>query len=169
MTEKENIMKLPKVVKVVVNMGTSDMASKNKDGFEKLANDLATITGQKPQVRAAKTSIAGFGIREGLPVGLKVTLRGKRMNDFIDKLVKLTLPRIRDFRGIPVKGIDGSGNYTLGIIEHTVFPEIDLAKVDKPHGLEITVVTNTNSREKALDLLTQRGFPFEKEEGQNKK
>ena len=165
---KKNIMALAKVKKVVVNMGTGDMASKSKESFNKLIEDMKAITGQKPQIRKARLSVAGFGIREGLAVGLRVTLRGKRMNDFLKRLVATALPRIRDFRGISASSFDKNGNYTLGIIDHTIFPEIDLIKIDKPHGLEVSVVTNAGNRETAFELLSKFGFPFEKDLEQNK-
>jgi large subunit ribosomal protein L5 len=125
---------------------------------------LALITGQKPTIRPAKISVAGFNIREGMPVGLSVTLRGERMYDFLEKLFSIVLPRLRDFRGLPVKSFDKSGNYTIGIAEHTVFPEIDVTKTAGPRGMEITIVTNTDNVEESKKLLELMGMPFAKEE-----
>lgn len=158
----ENVNAVPKVTKVVVNIGMGDM-SKNKELSEQMKQDLATITGQAPSVRLARNSIASFAIRRGMPVGLKVTLRGTRMYSFLDRLFSIVLPRLRDFRGISATGFDKSGNYTLGMSEHTVFPEIDIAK-SKPVGLEITVVTTAKNEQEALMLLTELGMPFEKAE-----
>jgi len=156
-----NHMNVPRLEKIVVNMGTGDrLRDKNTKG--KIINDLAAITGQVPKVQKARISVAGFGIREGMPVGLSTTLRRDRMYHFLDRLVSVVLPRIRDFRGVPAKSFDGAGNYTLGIFEHTVFPEIDLAKVDKPHGLEITLVIRNSNPKKSKELLTELGMPFEK-------
>ena len=150
----------PSCKKVIVNMGIGEHM-KNKERREQLIGDLAAITGQKPSVRDAKVSVASFGLRRGQPVGLKVTLRGRRMYDFLEKLFSVVLPRIRDFRGVSLKSFDKHGNYTLGIAEHVVFPEIDLAK-GQPHGLEITIVTDTDEKDLSLALLTKLGMPFEK-------
>jgi len=163
----KNVMMIPKLEKIVINTGTGD-AIKNKEAGSKMAQDLAAITGQRPKVTKARVSIAGFNVRSGMNVGMVVTLRGKRMYDFFEKLVKIVLPRLRDFRGVPVKSFDQSGNYTIGIAEHTVFPEIDLAKVDKPRGLEITFVTSTKDNKQAKKLLELLGMPFEKEDNGNK-
>ena len=157
----KNILSVPKAQKIVVNMGTGDLA-KNKEGWERLMSDLAKITGQKPLITTAKLSIAGFNLREGQKVGLKVTLRHAKMQSFLEKLIKVILPRLRDFRGIPLKGFDQNGNYTLGLVEHTVFPEIDITKVDKVRGLEISIVSNAGSKEKGIELLKSLGMPFEK-------
>lgn len=158
----KNVMSIPEVEKVVINMGVGEM-TKNKELKEKLGGDLAAISGQRPSVRLAKTSIATFGIRRGMPVGLSVTLRGTRMYDFLDKLFSITLPRLRDFRGIPGKSFDKSGNYTLGLSEHTVFPEIDVTKGVAPHGIEITIVIKFGDPEKSKKLLEYLGMPFEKD------
>lgn len=158
-----NDMMVPKLVKIVVNTGTGD-AIKSKDSLAKVSDDLGLITGQKPKITRAKVSIAGFNIRAGMNVGLVVTLRGQRMYDFYEKLVKIVLPRLRDFRGVPVKSFDQAGNYTLGITEHTVFPEVDLAKVEKAKGMEITIVTSTKDRQESKKLLESLGMPFEKPE-----
>lgn len=156
-------MAVPRVTKVVVNMGIGD-AAKNKEVVQKSKETLAAITGQQPSVRAARVSIAGFGIRKGMPVGLAVTLRGKRMYDFLQKLFSIVLPRLRDFKGLPLKSFDSSGNYTIGIDEYTVFPEVDLGRVSGVRGLEITIVTSTNDPRKAKRLLELLGMPFEKKE-----
>ncbi len=158
----KNTMMIPKLVKIVVNVGTGD-AIKSKEAGPKIAQDLALITGQKAKITKAKVSIAGFNIRAGMNVGMVVTLRGQRMYDFYEKLVKIVLPRLRDFRGVPIKSFDKVGNYTLGVTEHTVFPEIDLAKVDKPKGMEITIVTSTKEKDQSKKLLELLGMPFEKE------
>lgn len=158
----KNIMSLPRIEKVVVNMGTGDRL-RDKAAREKLMSELAAITGQKPKVQAARMSVSGFGIREGMPVGLTVTLRRSRMYAFLERLAVVVLPRFRDFRGLPSKGFDKGGNYTLGVAEHTVFPEIDLAKTDRPHGLEITIVIKNSNPEKSKLLLEMLGMPFEKE------
>ncbi len=156
----KNLLAVPKISKVVVNMGIGD-AAKNKELLEAAKEDLAKITGQLPSVRPAKLSVASFGIREGVPVGLKVTLRGGRMYDFLDKLFSIVLPRLRDFRGVPLKSFDRYGNYSLGITEHTVFPEIEMGKIGA-RGLEVTIVTDTKDVKKSKRLLTLLGMPFQK-------
>jgi large subunit ribosomal protein L5 len=158
----DNVMAVPKIVKIVINMGIGKSVNKNKDIKDVLSKDLALIAGQKPSVRQAKVSIAAFGLRAGMPVGLATTLRGARMYSFLDKLCAIVLPRLRDFRGVPKKGLDKSGNYTLGMGEHTIFPEIDPAKSAAPHGMEITIVTSGDNREQSERLLTLLGLPFEK-------
>lgn len=158
----KNDMAVPKLSKIVINTGFGD-AGKNKEGFEQMKKDLAAITGQMPSVRAAKVSVASFSLREGMPVGLKVTLRGSRMYDFLDKLITIVLPRLRDFRGVSLKSFDKHGNYSLGISGHTVFPEIDLIK-SGARGLEVTIVTSVDDVEKSRKLLELLGMPFEKEE-----
>ncbi len=159
----KNIMATPKLTKIVINIGTGD-AYKSKDSFGKIASDLSSITGQKAKITTARSSIAGFNIRAGMQVGLTVTLRGIRMYDFFERFVSIVLPRLRDFRGVPTKSFDKNGNYTLGLVEHTVFPEIDLAKVEKARGMEITFVTKDGSPEKSKRLLELLGMPFEKPE-----
>ena len=159
----KNRLSVPKINKVVVNMGIKDL-HKDKQLKEQLQLDLATITGQKPKVQPAKKSIAGFGIRQGMPVGLTVTLRGERMYSFLAKVITAVLPRLRDFRGVPRKSFDKAGNYTIGFSEHTVFPELDIAKVGKPHGLEMTIVINSGDPKKSFKMLELLGMPFEKEE-----
>lgn len=154
-------MAAPKVEKVVINMGIGD-AKESKEEQGRATAELAKIAGQKPSLRQARKDVAGFGIRRGQTVGIAVTLRGVRMYDFLQKLFNIVFPRIRDFRGVLAKSFDHSGNYTLGIAEHTVFPEIDLGKVGKSRGLEITIVTNTRDSQKARRLLEELGMPFEK-------
>lgn len=161
----KNKMAAPRVEKVIVNTGVGD-AMNDKGKMEQVVKDMAQITGQKPATRQAKISVAGFSLRRGMPVGLKVTLRGSRMYDFLEKLFSIVLPRLRDFRGVPLKSFDKEGNYTLGIVEHTVFPEIDLAK-SASRGLEITIVTNTKDPKESKELLARLGMPFEKEETNN--
>lgn len=158
----KNRLAVPKVEKVVINLGIGEGAT-DKGVIEKASQDLAVITGQKPKIAKARASIAGFKLREGAPIGLVVTLRGKKMYNFLEKLFKIVLPRLRDFQGLPLKSFDGRGNYNLGISEYTVFPEIDYSKVEKVRGLEITIVTNTDDNQKAKRLLELLGMPFEKE------
>ena len=153
-----NKLAAPKLVKVVINMGVG-AESKNKELLEQYSRDIAAISGQVPSVRVAKVSVASFNLRRGMPVGLAVTLRGDRMYSFLDKIFSVVLPRLRDFRGAPLKNFDARGNYTLGISEQTVFPEIDLAK-SAPHGLEITIVTNAESKGASKRLLELLGMPF---------
>jgi large subunit ribosomal protein L5 len=154
-------MQVPKVEKIVVNMGIGD-AVQNAKSLDVAVEELATITGQKPIITRAKKSIAGFRLREGMPIGAKVTLRGERMYEFLDKLVSVSLPRVRDFRGISKKSFDGRGNYTLGVREQLIFPEIDYDKVSKVRGMDIVIVTTANTDEEARELLTQIGMPFQK-------
>jgi large subunit ribosomal protein L5 len=158
----KNIMQVPRIGKVVVNSGVGD-AQKNKEGFERLKNDIAMITGQSPSVRKARVSVASFGLRQGSPVGLKVTLRGSKMYDFLDKLFSVVLPRLRDFRGVRRNSFDKSGNYTIGIVEHNIFPEIDITKLSL-RGLEITIVIKSDSLPQSFRLLELLGMPFEKGE-----
>ena len=157
----KNKLAVPAVTKVVVNMGTRDKL-RNKESRAELERALAQITGQKPSVRQAKVSVAGFSLRKGMPVGLKVTLRGERMYAFLAKLFSIVLPRLRDFRGLSPKSFDKNGNYTLGLVDYTVFPELALDKIARDQGLEITIVTNTKDRKKAKRLLALLGMPFAK-------
>ena len=157
--EYENINAVPKVNKVVVNVGVGD-AVEDRKALDSVVENIALITGQQPNVTKAKKSISNFKLREGWPIGCKVTLRQKFMYEFIDRLINLALPRMRDFQGIPDKSFDGRGNYTLGIKEHTIFPEIDTDNVDKIHGLDITFVTTAETDEEAYVLLKQFGMPF---------
>jgi large subunit ribosomal protein L5 len=154
-----NVMQVPGVVKVVVNMGVGDAARDGKliDGA---IRDLALITGQKPQVRRATKSIAQFKLREGQPIGAKVTLRGDRMWEFLDRLVSVALPRIRDFRGLSPRQFDGRGNYTFGVTEQSIFHEIDQDRIDRVRGMDITVVTTAETDEQGRALLRALGFPF---------
>jgi large subunit ribosomal protein L5 len=156
-----SVMAVPKVEKIVVNMGVGDAVS-NAKALDKAVEELTQITGQKPLITKAKKSIAGFKLREGMPIGAKVTLRGERMYEFLDKLVSVSLPRVRDFRGISKKAFDGRGNYTLGVKEQLIFPEVDYDKVDKVRGMDIVVVTTANTDEEARELLTLMGMPFQK-------
>lgn len=155
----KSIEEVPRITKVSVNVGVG-MAVKDSNYLEKVATDLTLITGQKPAVRKARKSIASFKLREGMPIGLSVTLRGKRMYDFINKLVNIALPRVRDFQGISIKSFDGEGNYTIGIQEHIVFPEIVLDNVEKTFGLSVTIVTNASNDKIAKQLLAKLNFPF---------
>jgi large subunit ribosomal protein L5 len=159
----KNQMAVPKLVKVVINMGIGE-AAKSKQAMDALKKDMATISGQAPSIRNAKVSIASFSLRAGMPVGLMVTLRGERMYSFLDRLFSIVLPRLRDFRGVTDKSFDKMGNYTLGLAEHTVFPEIDPTKSAQPHGVEITIVTNGSGMVQSKKLLELLGMPFEKGE-----
>ncbi|MDE5415771.1 50S ribosomal protein L5 [Alkalihalobacterium chitinilyticum] len=156
-----SVMGVPKVEKIVINMGVGDAVA-NPKALDKAVEELTQIAGQKPLITKAKKSIAGFKLREGMPIGAKVTLRGERMYDFLDKLITVSLPRVRDFRGISKKAFDGRGNYTLGVKEQLIFPEIDYDKVDKVRGMDIVIVTTANTDEEARELLTQMGMPFQK-------
>ncbi|WP_332696609.1 50S ribosomal protein L5 [Halalkalibacter lacteus] len=156
-----SVMAVPKLEKIVVNMGVGDAVS-NAKALDKAVEELTEITGQKPLVTKAKKSIAGFKLREGMPIGAKVTLRGERMYDFLDKLISVSLPRVRDFRGVSKKAFDGRGNYTLGVKEQLIFPEVDYDKVDKVRGMDVVIVTTANTDEEARELLTQMGMPFQK-------
>ena len=157
----KNLMALPKLSKIVVNMGVRD-ALIDKKNIEKGMELMMEITGQKPKVTKAKKAIAGFKLRAGEPIGLMVTLRGKRMDGFFRKLVNVVFPRFKDFRGVSKKSFDGNGNYTLGLTETTVFPEIDPGKIDKIQGLEIVIVTTAKDNKEGLALLSALGMPFEK-------
>jgi len=157
--EYQNVMQIPGLVKVVVNMGVGEAARDSKL-IEGAIRDLAAITGQKPQVTKARKSIAQFKLREGQPIGAHVTLRGDRMWEFLDRLVSISLPRIRDFRGLSPRQFDGHGNYTFGLTEQVVFPEIDQDKIDRVRGMDITVVTTASNDEEGRALLRALGFPF---------
>lgn len=158
----KNSMQVPKLLKIVVNCGMGE-ALADKKVIEKMSAQMAVITGQKPQVRRAKKAISTFKLRAGDAVGLRITLRGRRMRDFLTKFVGIALPRVRDFRGIPGQGFDGAGNYTLGVKEHTIFPELEYSLVDKVRGFEVTFVTSAKTDEHARILLTGLGLPFAKE------
>ena len=155
----KNVMEVPKLEKIVVNIGCGD-ATSNSKLLEAAMNDLAIITGQKPVATKAKKSIAGFKLREGQAIGCKVTLRGNNMYNFLDKLISITLPRVRDFRGISNKAFDGRGNYTLGLTEQLIFAEIEYDDVVKVRGMDIVFVTTAKTNEEALDLLKGFGMPF---------
>ncbi|MFG6329990.1 MAG: 50S ribosomal protein L5 [Lachnospiraceae bacterium] len=164
MTKKfgyKNVMQVPKIEKIVINMGIGE-AKENSKVLDSAMNDLAIIAGQKPVTTKAKNSIANFKIREGMPIGCKVTLRGERMYEFLDRLVNLALPRVRDFRGVNPNAFDGRGNYALGIKEQLIFPEIEYDKVDKVRGMDIIIVTTAETDEEARELLAQFGMPFKK-------
>jgi large subunit ribosomal protein L5 len=154
-----NVMAVPKIAKVVVNMGLGE-ATQNAKIVDTGADDLGRITGQKPATTRAKKSIAQFKVREGMPIGTMVTLRGERMYDFLDRLFSIALPRVRDFKGVSPKGFDGRGNYTLGLKDQLLFPEIDYMKVDKARGMNISVVTTAGSDLEARKLLQLMGMPF---------
>ncbi len=164
----ENVMQIPNVTKVVVNMGVGEAARDSKL-INGAMDDLARITGQKPQIRRARKSIANFKLREGMPIGARVTLRGNRMWEFLDRLLTVALPRIRDFRGLSDQQFDGNGNYNFGLNEQTMFYEIDVDKVDHPRGMGITVVTSATNNEEARYLLLQLGFPFKDKDGMMQK
>ena len=157
----KSVMELPKLDKIVVNMGVGD-ATSNSKLLDAAVNDLTIITGQKPVVTKAKKAIAGFKVRAGQPIGCKVTLRGENMYNFLDKLISITLPRVRDFRGISPKSFDGRGNYTLGLNEQLIFSEIEYDNVVKVRGMDIVFVTTAKTNEEALDLLKGFGMPFKK-------
>jgi large subunit ribosomal protein L5 len=154
-----NPMQVPRLSKIVVNMGVGEALSDSR-ALEGAANDLATITGQKARVNRARKSIAGFKLREGNPVGVKVTLRGDRAWDFFDRLLAVALPRIRDFRGLPADSFDGRGNYTFGVNEQLIFPEVDYDAIDQVRGMDITIVTTAETDEQGYALLAAYGFPF---------
>ncbi|GAK43052.1 50S ribosomal protein L5 [Paenibacillus urinalis] len=159
--EYSTVMQVPKIEKVVINMGVGD-AVQNSKVLDSAVNDMQLISGQKPVITKAKKSIAGFKLRENMPIGVKVTLRGQRMYHFLDKLFNITLPRVRDFQGVSNKAFDGRGNYTLGLKEQLIFPEIEYDKVDKVRGMDIVIVTTAKTDEESRELLTQLGMPFAK-------
>lgn len=156
----KNPMQVPKVVKVVVNSCASTAIADHKQALEDVKNELATITGQKPAETLSKKSIANFKLRKGQAIGARVTLRGVRMYEFLERLIKMSLPRIRDFRGISPRAFDGNGNYTLGIKDQSIFPEIELDKIKRNIGFDVTIVTTANSDAEAKSLLTELGMPF---------
>lgn len=157
-----NVMQVPRIKKVVVNVGVGE-ALDNPKSLEAAVEDITKITGQKPVITKARKSIAAFKLREGRAIGVKVTLRGERMWDFLDRLINIALPRVRDFRGVPPDAFDGRGNYTLGLREQLVFPEIDYDKIDKLRGLEISIVTSARTDEEGRQLLKLLGMPFKKD------
>ena len=156
-----SVMEVPRINKIVLNMGVGDAVS-NTRNLENAVNELTLISGQKPVITNAKKSIAAFRLREGMPIGTKVTLRGERMYDFLDKLVSVSLPRVRDFRGVNKNSFDGRGNYTLGVKEQLIFPEISYDDVSKVRGLDIVIVTTANTDEEGKALLSELGMPFQK-------
>ncbi|PCI43947.1 MAG: 50S ribosomal protein L5, partial [Proteobacteria bacterium] len=157
----KNPMQIPSVTKIIVNMGVGEAASNSKL-MEGALSDMAAITGQKPVTTRARKSISNFKLRDGMPVGCRVTLRGEQMWEFLDRLINVTLPRIRDFRGVSPKAFDGRGNYTLGLKEQIIFPEIDYDKVDKIRGMDITIVTTANTNDEGRALLKEFKMPFRK-------
>ena len=157
----KSVMQIPKLDKIVINVGAGE-AKENAKAIDAISGDLAKITGQNPVVCKAKKSVANFKLREGMPIGVKVTLRGERMYEFLDRLFNVALPRVRDFRGINPNSFDGRGNYNMGIREQLIFPEIDYDKVDKVRGMDICFVTTANTDEEARELLTLMGAPFTK-------
>jgi large subunit ribosomal protein L5 len=158
----ENVMQVPRITKIVVNIGIGE-AKDNARALEAAVGDVRTITGQQPIVVKARKSVAAFKLRTGMPVGIKATLRGRRMWYFLEKLVQVALPRIRDFRGVSAEGFDGRGNYSLGLREQIVFPEVDYDKIDKLRGLEVSIVTTASTDEEARSLLRRLGMPFRQE------
>jgi large subunit ribosomal protein L5 len=157
----DNPMAIPRIEKVTLNMGLGE-AIQNIKILDTAVEEMAALAGQKPTVTRAQKSIASFKLREGMPIGCRVTLRGARMWDFLDRLISVALPRVRDFRGVPTKSFDGRGNYTLGIKDHTIFPEIDFNKVEKGKGMNVTIVTTAGNDERARYLLRELGLPFVK-------
>ncbi|MEO1022227.1 MAG: 50S ribosomal protein L5 [Bacteroidota bacterium] len=157
----DNVMAIPKLSKIVINVGVGE-AIQDKKALDNVVDSVALITGQMPVTTKAKKSISNFKLRDGMPIGCKVTLRSRIMYEFLDRFINLALPRTRDFQGIPDKSFDGRGNYTVGIKEHTIFPEIDVDKVSKAHGMDITFVTTANTDEEALSLLKHFGMPFKR-------
>lgn len=156
-----SVMEVPKIEKIVINMGVGDAVS-NAKNLDKAVEELTLLAGQKPVITKAKKSIAGFRLREGMPIGAKVTLRGQKMYDFLDKLISVSLPRVRDFQGISNKAFDGRGNYTLGVKEQLIFPEISYDNVDKVRGMDIVIVTTATTDEESHALLKELGMPFKK-------
>ena len=157
----KSVMQIPKIDKIVINVGAGE-ARENAKVIDAIMNDLATITGQKPVVCRAKKSVANFKLREGMPIGVKVTLRNERMYEFLDKFFNVSLPRVRDFRGINPNSFDGRGNYSTGIKEQLIFPEIEYDEIDKVRGMDINFITTANTDEEAKELLTLMGAPFAK-------
>src|SRR5829696_10561696 len=157
--EYENVMQIPRLEKIVVNVGVGE-AAQDQRALDGAMDDLAKITGQKPQLRRARKSVAGFKIREGMPVGARVTLRGERMWEFLDRFISIALPRVRDFRGVSPASFDGRGNYAIGLKEQIIFPEISYDSIDATRGLDVAIVTTTESDEEARELLRLLGMPF---------
>jgi large subunit ribosomal protein L5 len=159
--EYGNVMQVPRLHKVVVNIGMGEAIRDNKT-LDAAVRDVSVVTGQHPVITRAKKSIAGFRLREGMAIGVTVTLRGERMYEFLDRLINIALPRVRDFRGVPEKGFDGRGNYTIGLREQLIFPEIDYDRIDRVRGMEVTVVTSARSDPEARRLLELMGVPFQR-------
>ena len=159
----KNMMQIPKVTKIVINMAVGEAVTNSK-ALDAAVGDMTIISGQKPIITKAKKSIAAFKVREGMNLGCKVTLRGQRMYEFLDKLMNLALPRVRDFHGISLSGFDGRGNYTLGLKEQLIFPEIEYDKIDKARGMDITIVTTAKNDEESRDMLALMGMPFEEQQ-----
>jgi large subunit ribosomal protein L5 len=159
----ENPHQIPRIEKVVVNVGVGE-APKDQKLLDSVVEELSIITGQRPVINRARKSISNFSLREGMPVGVSVTLRKQKMYDFLDRLITAAIPRVRDFRGLPSRSFDGRGNYTVGVKEQIIFPEINYDRVQKVHGMDITVVTSTNKDDEAFALLREMGFPFRGEE-----
>jgi large subunit ribosomal protein L5 len=157
-----NVNEVPRLLKIVVNSGVGEAIADHKK-LESVSGELMAITGQKPVVRRAKKSISNFKLRSGMPIGVMVTLRRDRMYEFLDRLINIAIPRIRDFRGIPDKSFDGRGNYTIGITEQIIFPEVDYDKVDKIRGMNVTIVTSAGTDSEAYELLKSLGMPFRKQ------
>lgn len=157
----KNEMQIPKLEKIVINIGVGE-ATENSKTIDAAASDLATITGQKPIICKARRSLAAWKIREGMPLGCKVTLRGERMYEFLDRLINIALPRVRDFRGISATSFDGRGNYAFGVKEQLIFPEVDYEKIDRIRGMDIIIVTTAKTDEEAREMFTQFGMPFKK-------
>jgi large subunit ribosomal protein L5 len=157
--EFKNALEAPRLEKVVINMGVGE-AKDNPKALDAAVNDMTLIAGQRPVITKARKSVASFKIREGMSIGCKVTLRGERMYEFLDKLINVALPRVRDFRGVSPKSFDGRGNYTLGLREQLIFPEVDYDQIDKVRGMDIIIVTTANSDEEARELLREMGMPF---------
>jgi len=157
----KNVMAVPKIIKIAINVGAGEAVT-NKNVIEKIQEQISTIAGQKTVVTKARTSVSAFKIRMGLPIGVKVTLRGKRMYHFLEKLIRIVIPRLKDFRGIPESNIDQNGNLNIGFPEQIIFPEIDFDKIDKIRGLQVTVVTNAKNKEKGKKLFEMLGIPFMK-------
>jgi large subunit ribosomal protein L5 len=155
----DNVMAVPRIERISLNMGMGE-AIQNIKILDDAVEELAALAGQKPTITRAQKSIAAFKLREGMPIGCRVTLRGDRMWEFLDRLIAIALPRVRDFRGVPSKSFDGRGNYTLGIRDHLIFPEVDYNKVEKPKGMNITIVTTAGNDERALYMLRELGMPF---------
>ncbi|KKP51251.1 MAG: 50S ribosomal protein L5 [Candidatus Roizmanbacteria bacterium GW2011_GWA2_33_33] len=157
----KNVMAVPKIIKIAINVGAGEAVT-NKNVIEKIQEQISTIAGQKSIITKARTSVSAFKIRKGLAIGVKVTLRGKRMHQFLEKLIKIVIPRLKDFRGIPDSNIDQNGNLNIGFPEQIIFPEIDFDKIDKIRGLQVTVVTNAKNKEKGKKLFEMLGIPFTK-------